>query len=73
MIMASSIAVWQSDREPIGAVLPNWHQLDRVLHYMQLTQAMAAVPQRELGEVVVSLQDQRETVLRALDLLLTGV
>jgi CcdB protein len=38
-----------------------------------LTQALAAVPLRELREVAVSLRDERETVLRALDLLLTGV
>ncbi len=37
------------------------------------TQAIAAVASRELREVAGSLQEQRETVLRALDLLLTGV
>jgi toxin CcdB len=41
--------------------------------HVMLTQALAAVPCRELREVAGSLQDQRETVLRALDLLLTGV
>jgi toxin CcdB len=41
--------------------------------HVMLTQALAAVPSRELREVAGSLQDQRETVLRALDLLLTGV
>jgi toxin CcdB len=40
---------------------------------VMLTQAIAAVPHRELREAVGSLQDQRETVLRALDLLLRGV
>ena len=39
---------------------------------VMLTQAFAAVPCRELRELAGSLQDQRETVLRALDLLLTG-
>jgi toxin CcdB len=41
--------------------------------HVMLTQALAAVPSRELREVAGSLQDQRETVLRALDLLLTGL
>lgn len=40
---------------------------------MLLTQGIAAVPARELREAVGSLLDQRETILRALDLLLTGV
>jgi toxin CcdB len=39
--------------------------------HVTLTQALAAVPSRELHEVAGSLQTQRETVLRAL--LLTGV
>jgi toxin CcdB len=41
--------------------------------HVMLTQAPATVPCRDLREVAGSLQDQRETVLRALDLLLTGV
>ncbi|HET7883321.1 MAG TPA: CcdB family protein [Acetobacteraceae bacterium] len=41
--------------------------------HVLLTQGIAAVPARELREAVGSLLDQRETILRALDLLLTGV
>jgi toxin CcdB len=41
--------------------------------HVMLTQAIAAVPSRELRHAVASLQEQRETVLLALDLLLTGV
>ena len=40
--------------------------------HVTLTQALAAVPCPELREVAGSLQEQSETVLRALDLLLTG-
>ena len=40
--------------------------------HVMLTQTLAAVPSPELREVALSLRDQRETVLRALDLLLTG-
>ena len=41
--------------------------------HVLLTQGIAAVPARELREAVGSLLDQRETIRRALDLLLTGV
>jgi toxin CcdB len=41
--------------------------------HVRLTQALAAVASRELREAAGSLQEQRETVLLALDLPLTGL
>jgi len=38
-----------------------------------LTQAIATVPKRELRDCVASLRDHHDVVLRALDILLTGV
>jgi toxin CcdB len=37
-----------------------------------MTHYLTAVPKRELGAAVADLADQRDTITRALDLLLTG-
>ncbi len=37
-----------------------------------MTHYLTAVPKRDLGRVVAELSDQRDTITRALDLLLTG-
>ena len=41
--------------------------------YMLMTQAIATVPRRALGQVMTSLKNQYDTVLAAIDLLLTGL
>ncbi|HTW28870.1 MAG TPA: CcdB family protein [Acetobacteraceae bacterium] len=41
--------------------------------HVMLTQAIASVPVRELGRPVVSLGYQHDAVIRALDVLLTGL
>jgi len=41
--------------------------------YVMLTQALAAVPKRELRQPVASLLDQHHVVLHAIDILLSGV
>jgi toxin CcdB len=41
--------------------------------HVMVTQAVATVPRRELRQVVTSLNEHHDTVLRALDVLLTGV
>jgi toxin CcdB len=41
--------------------------------YVMVTQAIAAVPKRELRDRVVSLLEHHDAILRALDILLTGI
>lgn len=41
--------------------------------YVMLTQAIAAIPRRELKRPVASLADQHDSVTRALDILLVGI
>lgn len=41
--------------------------------HVMLTQAIAAVPRRELRHSVASLREHHDTILRALDVLLTGI
>lgn len=41
--------------------------------YVMLTQAIATVPRRELRHSVASLVQHHDVVLRALDVLLTGI
>jgi toxin CcdB len=41
--------------------------------HVMVTQAVATVPRRKLRQVVTSLGEHRDTVLRALDVLLTGI
>ncbi len=41
--------------------------------HVMLTQAIATVPRRELRQAVMSLDAQHQAVLRAIDVLLTGV
>lgn len=40
--------------------------------HVMLTQAIASIPGRELRRVVASLAEERDRVVRALDILLTG-
>ena len=41
--------------------------------HVLVTQAVATVPRRELRQVVTSLSEHHDTVLRALDVLLRGI
>jgi toxin CcdB len=41
--------------------------------HVMLTQAVATVPRKELRQIVMSLDEHHYTVLRAIDVLLTGV
>jgi toxin CcdB len=47
-------------------------EIDGTRHVM-LTQAIATVPRRELGDGVASLLQHHHIVLRALDILFTGI
>jgi toxin CcdB len=60
-----------------GAALPPLRDLNPVLRVAgedvaMMTHYLTAVPKRELGQPVASAADQRDTITRALDLLLTG-
>jgi toxin CcdB len=55
---------------PIGELNPIFTVQDQ--KYVLLTQALAAVPLKELGRAVDSLDAQHDAIMRALDLLLTG-
>lgn len=54
-----------ADLNPVFAIAGRRH--------VMLTQAIATVPRRELRQVVTSLVEHHHTVLRAIDVLLTGV
>ena len=63
---------------PPGAVPPDLRDLHPRLvvggtELLAATQLLAAVKRHELGPVVANAADQRDTITRALDLLLTGV
>jgi toxin CcdB len=63
---------------PVGAVRKIAADLNPVFEvegqrHVMLTQAVATVPKRELRQVVVSLHEHHHMVLRAIDVLLTGV
>ena len=55
---------------PISALNPVFELKGR--RYIMLTQALSAVPMRELKRAVASLDAQHDAVTRALDLLLVG-
>jgi toxin CcdB len=55
---------------PIGELNPVFTVLGE--RYVLLTQALAAVPLKELGRAVGSLDAQHDEITKALDLLLTG-
>jgi toxin CcdB len=41
--------------------------------YLMLTPQLAGIPTADLGEQVVSLRDHRDTIVKAIDLLITGI
>lgn len=55
---------WLKDLNPVIDILGEPHVL--------LTQAIVAIPARELKRPVASLRDHQDAITRALDLLLTG-
>lgn len=56
--------------QPIGELNPVFtHQGKK---YLLLTQALAAVPLREMGKPISSLDAHHDEIAKALDLLLTG-
>jgi toxin CcdB len=60
-----------------GPALPAIRDLNPMLRVADedvamMTHCLTAAPRRELGPVVANLADQRDTITRALDLLLTG-
>jgi toxin CcdB len=62
---------------PVTPALPPLRDLNPVLRIggqdlAMMTHYLAAVPKRALGPVVGSAADQRDSITRALDLLLTG-
>lgn len=63
---------------PPRAALPPVRDLNPMLRVAgedvaMMTHYLTAVPKRELGQAVASAAGQRDTIARALDLLLTGV
>jgi toxin CcdB len=62
----------EGDVRKLAAGLNPVFEIEGQRHVM-LTQAVATVPKRELREVVKSLDEHHYTVLRAIDVLLTGV
>jgi toxin CcdB len=64
--------IQEGDIRKLAADLNPVFEIEGKRHVM-LTQAIATVPRRELRQVVTSLDAQHHTVLRAIDVLLTGV
>jgi len=65
LIPEASVRKVAADLNPIFEIEGQPHVL--------VTQAVATVPRRELRQVVTSLNKHHDTVLRALDVLLTGI
>lgn len=62
---------------PPGSGLPAIRDLNPVLHVQgeavaMMTHYLTAIPRRELGPAIGNLAGDRDTITRALDLLLTG-
>ena len=62
----------EADMRKVAATLNPVFEIEGQRHVM-LTQAIATVPAKELRDVVSSLDAHHHTVLRAIDVLLTGV
>jgi toxin CcdB len=62
----------ESSVRKVAAGLNPVFEIEGERHVM-LTQAVATVPRRELRHAVMSLDKHHHTVLRAMDVLLTGV
>lgn len=63
---------------PIGVAPPAIRDLNPVLEiegvpHIMLTQAIVAIPAHELRLPIISLRDKAEVIVRALDVLLTGI
>jgi toxin CcdB len=65
LIPESALSIIAQDLNPVFVIEGARHVL--------LTQAIATVPRRELRHGVASLLEYRDIVLRALDILLTGI
>lgn len=69
--LVAPLAQLDSVQAPIGILNPRIEV--NGVHYLLLTHLSAAVPQRTLGDIVGNARGQRSEIIKALDLLITGI